>query len=71
MMYESWTELLKKAPLLEEIELTFTDITKEAVTNAGRYCPMLKIFKYNDRAYMHDAEAFDRSGNVHIRQFKN
>ncbi|KAL8113441.1 F-box protein SKIP19-like [Apium graveolens] len=54
MIYESWTDFLKKAPLLEEIELTFAAISDEAVANAVQSCPMLKIFKYNDNGYMHD-----------------
>ncbi|KAK1375548.1 putative F-box/LRR-repeat protein 23 [Heracleum sosnowskyi] len=60
MIHESWSEFLKKAPLLEEIELTFTEISDEAVANADRYCPMLKIFKCNDSGYMHDGRAFDQ-----------
>ncbi|KAK1375551.1 putative F-box/LRR-repeat protein 23 [Heracleum sosnowskyi] len=60
MIYESWSEFLKKIPLLEEIELTFAGISEETVANAGRYCPMLKIFKYNDRGYMHDGRPFSQ-----------
>ncbi|KAL8113284.1 F-box protein SKIP19-like [Apium graveolens] len=60
MIHESWTEFLKKAPLLEEIELTIAGISEEAVSVAGRYCPMLKIFKYNVRAYMHDGRSFSQ-----------
>ena len=37
---------------MEEIELNLTDISEEAVANAGQYCPMLKIFKHNNSDYM-------------------
>lgn len=60
MIYDSWTEFLKMAPLLEEIELTFAAISEEALANAGQYCPMLKIFKFNKRCYMHDGRAFSQ-----------
>ncbi|KAK1375549.1 putative F-box/LRR-repeat protein 23 [Heracleum sosnowskyi] len=47
-LYESWSNFLEKAPLLEEIALTFTIISKETVADVSRYCPMLKSFIYNN-----------------------
>ncbi|GKE41295.1 putative F-box/LRR-repeat protein 23, partial [Tanacetum coccineum] len=44
---ESLTEALKKFPLLEELSLYTTNISKEAIEIAGRYCPMLKILRLN------------------------
>lgn len=59
-IYESWSEFLKKAPLLEEIELTFTDISEESVADASQYCPMLKIFKYNERGSRDEGQPFNQ-----------
>lgn len=47
-LYNSWSDLLKKAPLLEEVALTFTIIWKETVADFSSYCPMLKSFIYNN-----------------------
>ncbi|KAK2980547.1 hypothetical protein RJ640_015932 [Escallonia rubra] len=44
-------EAIEKLPLLEDIHIHYTTITKEAVEAAGRCCPMLKSFKLNKKAY--------------------
>ncbi|KAI3781074.1 hypothetical protein L2E82_11073 [Cichorium intybus] len=44
----SWIEALKKFPLLEELILYQTEISKEAIEIVGCYCPMLKTLKIND-----------------------
>lgn len=48
-MVDWWTDFFKKAPLLEKISLTFTEISVSDVAAAGRYCPMLRSFEYNRR----------------------
>ncbi|XP_074331206.1 putative F-box/LRR-repeat protein 23 [Apium graveolens] len=50
-LHKSWSDFLKKAPLLEEITLTFTIISKEIVADISRYCPMLKSFTYNNNGW--------------------
>lgn len=50
-MHKSWSDFLRKAPLLEEIGLTFTVISEETVADVGRYCPMLKSFTYNNNGW--------------------
>ncbi|XP_024971853.1 F-box protein SKIP19-like [Cynara cardunculus var. scolymus] len=54
--YRSWTETLKKFPLLEELSLYSREISKEAIETAGRYCPMLKTFKLNERTFYEGLE---------------
>ncbi|XP_024971953.1 putative F-box/LRR-repeat protein 23 [Cynara cardunculus var. scolymus] len=49
--YRSWTETLKKFPLLEDLSLFSLEISKEAIETAGRYCPMLITFELNKRAF--------------------
>ncbi|XP_071729242.1 putative F-box/LRR-repeat protein 9 [Rutidosis leptorrhynchoides] len=39
---ESLAEALKNFPLLEELIMYATDISKEFIISAGRYCPLLK-----------------------------
>lgn len=46
-VYEGLSEVLKKLPLLEELTLCFTDISKEDIEAAGRCCPLLKSLKIN------------------------
>ncbi|KAJ9536364.1 hypothetical protein OSB04_un000456 [Centaurea solstitialis] len=41
----SWTDPLKKFPLLEEFSLHSYHIPKEVVETVGCYCPLLKTFK--------------------------
>ncbi|KAJ9560883.1 hypothetical protein OSB04_006043 [Centaurea solstitialis] len=45
--YRSWTEELKKFPLLEELSLFSKYISKEVVETVGCYCPLLKTLKLN------------------------
>ncbi|CAK9164410.1 unnamed protein product [Ilex paraguariensis] len=44
---EGLIEAVKKLPLLEELHLYYTSITKEAIEAVGRSCPRLKSFKLN------------------------
>ncbi|CAL5196112.1 unnamed protein product [Lathyrus oleraceus] len=37
----------KKFPLLEELELSFNDLTKESLEAIGKNCPLLKTLKFN------------------------
>ncbi|KAI3680372.1 hypothetical protein L2E82_50357 [Cichorium intybus] len=45
--YRSWTEVLKKFPLLEELSLYKTEFSKEGIETAGRCCPLLTTLKLN------------------------
>ncbi|KAI3762680.1 hypothetical protein L1987_53120 [Smallanthus sonchifolius] len=47
---EIWSEAFKKLPLLEELSLVETKIWKEDIEAAGRYCPLLKTLKLNQRS---------------------
>lgn len=51
---ESWCELFKKLPLLEELSLVSTDISKEAIAYAGQYCPMLRSYKFVKTGWRRD-----------------
>ncbi|XP_023735444.1 putative F-box/LRR-repeat protein 23 [Lactuca sativa] len=46
--YISWSDALKKLPVLEELSIYVTHISKEAIESAGHYCPMLKTLKLNN-----------------------
>ncbi|XP_071721387.1 putative F-box/LRR-repeat protein 23 [Rutidosis leptorrhynchoides] len=46
---KSLHEALKKFPLLEELSVDFGYLTKEAIENAGRYCPLLKTLCFVQR----------------------
>ncbi|KAK3039748.1 hypothetical protein RJ639_027405 [Escallonia herrerae] len=47
----AFIEAFKNLPLLEDIHIYYTSISKEAIEVAGRCCPMLKSFKLNKQAY--------------------
>ncbi|KAK3012854.1 hypothetical protein RJ639_010354 [Escallonia herrerae] len=44
---EALIKAFKKLPLLEELHLTYTYMSEEAIEVAGRCCPKLKSFSYN------------------------
>ena len=44
---------------MEELALTFTTISEEAVADASRYCPMLKSFIYNNYGWKYSNSADD------------
>ncbi|XP_076897378.1 putative F-box/LRR-repeat protein 23 [Bidens hawaiensis] len=44
---ETWSEVFKKMPLLEELNLVSSNIRKEDIEAAGRYCPLLRTLKVN------------------------
>ncbi|MFS8012538.1 putative F-box domain, leucine-rich repeat domain superfamily, F-box-like domain superfamily [Helianthus anomalus] len=45
------TAALMKFPLLEELNLYKTEISKEEIETVGRFCPMLKTLKVNKRGH--------------------
>ncbi|KAI3807533.1 hypothetical protein L1987_23463 [Smallanthus sonchifolius] len=49
-VYETWSEPLKKLSLLEELSLVRTNISQQDVESAGRFCPLLKTLKVNQKA---------------------
>ncbi|XP_022008383.1 putative F-box/LRR-repeat protein 23 [Helianthus annuus] len=50
--YEKLTTVdLMKFPLLEELNLYKIEISKEEIETVGRYCPMLKTLKVNQRGW--------------------
>ncbi|WOH07055.1 hypothetical protein DCAR_0626484 [Daucus carota subsp. sativus] len=52
-LHKSWNDLFRKAPMLEELALTFTTISEETVAEISRCCPMLKSFTYNNHGWKH------------------
>ncbi|KAJ0704964.1 putative F-box domain, leucine-rich repeat domain superfamily, F-box-like domain superfamily [Helianthus annuus] len=46
------TVALMKFPMLEELNLYEIRISKEEIETVGRYCPMLKTLKVNQRGYI-------------------
>ncbi|XP_057449298.1 putative F-box/LRR-repeat protein 9 [Lotus japonicus] len=40
-------EAVKKLPMLEEIDISFTNLSKDSLEAIGLCCPMLKTLKYN------------------------
>ncbi|XP_071688562.1 F-box protein SKIP19-like [Rutidosis leptorrhynchoides] len=50
-MYGEWGVYLKKFPLLEELSLETTEIGPEDIEAVGRYCPLLKTLKLNQKFY--------------------
>lgn len=57
---EGMTEIVKKLPLLEELDISFTNLSEDALEAIGRCCPLLKTLKYNTPVdtYVYDQEAF-------------
>ncbi|KAI3761716.1 hypothetical protein L1987_52137 [Smallanthus sonchifolius] len=49
-VYETLSEPLKKLSLLEELSLVITNISQQDVEAAGRFCPLLKTLKVNQKA---------------------
>ncbi|KAK9267231.1 hypothetical protein L1049_009653 [Liquidambar formosana] len=45
------SEVVSKLPLLEDLNLSYCSLSKEALEAAGRGCPQLKSFKLNCRGY--------------------
>ncbi|KAK2980542.1 hypothetical protein RJ640_015927 [Escallonia rubra] len=75
-----WMEAVKKLPLLEELHLYYTSISKEAIGVVGRCCPLLKSLKLNNqgsrRPYIDcDDEALAIAENMpglhHLQLFGN
>ncbi|KAE9602871.1 hypothetical protein Lal_00049903 [Lupinus albus] len=60
---EVWIVVSKKLPLLEELDITISNLSKDALEAIGRCCPLLKSLKFNMQAYKYqhiecDEEAF-------------
>ncbi|PWA39505.1 RNI-like superfamily protein [Artemisia annua] len=55
-IYNDWSVALKKFAVLEELSLYETGISEEAIETAGRYCPMLRTLKVNQRAITYSGE---------------
>ncbi|XP_057433824.1 putative F-box/LRR-repeat protein 23 isoform X2 [Lotus japonicus] len=54
-------EVVKKLPLLEEFEISFSCLSKDTLELMGKCCPNLKVLKFNMKEYKglkSDAEAF-------------
>lgn len=47
--------MFKKLPLLEELHLDYTSISKQAIEVAGRCCPRLKSFTLNNHGRLHSS----------------
>ncbi|KAM7270180.1 hypothetical protein ACFE04_029510 [Oxalis oulophora] len=45
---EGLIEAVAKLPLLEELELTYCPIYRNALEEIGKSCPLLNSFKFND-----------------------
>ncbi|KAK1409571.1 hypothetical protein QVD17_36098 [Tagetes erecta] len=45
-----WSKAVMKFPLLEELNLYKIKVSKEDIETVGRYCPMLKTLKVNEKA---------------------
>ncbi|XP_071690794.1 putative F-box/LRR-repeat protein 9 [Rutidosis leptorrhynchoides] len=50
-LYGEWGDYLKKFPLLEELSLETTVIGLQDIEAVGRYCPLLKTLKLNQKLY--------------------
>ncbi|KAI3680374.1 hypothetical protein L2E82_50359 [Cichorium intybus] len=57
--YGCWSEALKKFPLLEELSLYLTEISKEGIETAGRCCPLITTLKLNKESCLNWAGAID------------
>lgn len=44
-------QMLRNLPLLEELQLPYTEIFEKGIEIAGRYCPQLKTFTLNQITY--------------------
>ncbi|KAK2980549.1 hypothetical protein RJ640_015934 [Escallonia rubra] len=58
---ETFREVFKKLPLLEELHLYFTAFDKGDIEVAGRFCTLLKSFKLNRRAHRQPGECDDEA----------
>ncbi|KAK2992848.1 hypothetical protein RJ640_002948 [Escallonia rubra] len=58
---ETFREVFKKLPLLEELHLYFTVFDKEDIEVAGRFCTLLKSFKLNRQAHKHPGKCDDEA----------
>ncbi|XP_076949268.1 putative F-box/LRR-repeat protein 23 [Bidens hawaiensis] len=47
--YENWSKVFRKLPLLEELNFVDALFSKEDVEALGRYCPLLKTLKVNEK----------------------
>jgi hypothetical protein len=48
------SEVAAKLPLLEELEISYCSLSKEALKAVGRCCPHLKSLKFNNRGRYHE-----------------
>ncbi|KAF1867315.1 hypothetical protein Lal_00049744 [Lupinus albus] len=60
---EGMIEVAKKLPLLEELDITISNLSKDALEAIGHCCPLLKSLKFNMQAFRDphfdfDGEAF-------------
>ncbi|XP_061365782.1 putative F-box/LRR-repeat protein 23 [Gastrolobium bilobum] len=52
------SEVAKKLPMLEELDISFCYIRKDGLQAIGQCCPLLKSLKFNAATYDSDEEAF-------------
>lgn len=77
---EALSKAVKEMPYLEELQLYYTRITKEAIESVGRLCPHLKSFRLNNQGFRRpqiecDEEALAIAENMpsllHLQLFGN
>ncbi|XP_027088115.1 F-box protein SKIP19-like [Coffea arabica] len=77
---EALSKAVKKMPYLEELQLYYTRITKEAIEAVGHSCPHLKCFRLNNQGFRRpqiecDEEALAVAENMpslcHLQLFGN
>ncbi|KAL8058345.1 hypothetical protein ABFX02_03G011900 [Erythranthe guttata] len=68
MFRNSLIGAIKNFPLLEELHLEFTDVSRKTIETIGESCPLLKSFKLNtdwQKYTVSDAEALAISKSMH------
>ncbi|KAJ7969049.1 F-box protein [Quillaja saponaria] len=77
---EGLIEIVAKLPLLEELDISIHNLSKEPLEVVGRCCPLLKSVKLNNQGYQHpsyedDGDAFAIAQNMsklrHLQIFGN
>ncbi|KAK7247347.1 hypothetical protein RIF29_42228 [Crotalaria pallida] len=77
---EGMSEVAKKLPLLEDLDITIGNLSKDALEAIGQCCPLLKSLKFNMQAYkdpnfVFDEEAFAIAKHMpklcHLQLFGN
>lgn len=59
---ENWSKVFKKFSLLGELSLFNTVISERGIDKAGRYCPLLKILKVNQKLNLYWDEDYIEDG---------